>query len=70
MADGSLKFVGVEYITFKGLAALEGQLFNFNSAPNRYGLDPFDKLHVWASKPNHAGHFANNNPDISCNAAK
>jgi hypothetical protein len=53
-----------------GTAALEGQLFNFNSAPNRYGLDPFYELHVWAWKPNSTGHFADNNPDVSCNAAK
>ncbi|RUU09163.1 hypothetical protein EOD10_25900, partial [Mesorhizobium sp. M7A.T.Ca.TU.009.01.3.2] len=37
MADGALKLVAVEYITSKGPASLDGQLFNFNSAPNRYG---------------------------------
>jgi hypothetical protein len=41
MADGKMALVAVEYIAFKGPAALEGHLFNFNSAPNRYGLDPF-----------------------------
>jgi hypothetical protein len=46
MADGTLKLVAVEYITSKGAASLEGQLFNFNSAPNRYGLGPFYELHV------------------------
>ena len=70
MADGKMALVAVEYIAFKGPAALEGQLFNFNSAPNRYGLDPFYELHVWAWKPNSTGHFADNNPDVSCNAAK
>jgi hypothetical protein len=44
--DGKMALVAVEYITFKGPASLEGQLFNFNSAPNRYGLDPFYELHV------------------------
>ena len=68
MADGSLKLVAVEYITFKGPASLEGHLFNFNSAPNRYGLDPFYELHVWAWKPNPAGAFTDNNPDVSCGA--
>src|SRR6185437_7903641 len=38
-ADGRMTLVAVEYITFKGPASLEGQLFNFNGAPNRYGLD-------------------------------
>lgn len=69
-ADGKLKLVAVEYIAFKGPAALEGQLFNFNSAPNRYGLDPFYELHVWAWKQNPAGPFADNNPKVSCEAAK
>lgn len=68
-SDGKLVLVAVEYIAFKGPAALEGHLFNFNSAPNRYGLDPFYELHIWAWKRNPAGHFADNNPNVSCNAA-
>jgi hypothetical protein len=70
MADGKMALVAVEYIAFKGPAALEGHLFNFNSAPNRYGLDPFYELHVWAWKANPTGHFADNNPKVSCDAAK
>lgn len=69
MADGTLTLVAVEYITFKGPASLEGHLFNFVNAPNRYGLDPFYELHVWAWKPNPAGTFADMNPDVSCDAA-
>ena len=69
MADGTLALVAVEYIAFKGPASLEGQLFSFNSAPNRYGLDPFYELHVWAWKPNPTGAFADNNPDVSCDHA-
>ena len=69
MPDGKLALVAVEYIAFKGPASLEGQLFSFNSAPNRYGLDPFYELHVWAWKPNLTGAFADNNPDVSCDAA-
>jgi hypothetical protein len=68
-ADGKLALVGVEYITFKGPAVLEGQLFSFNGAPNRYGLDPFYELHVWAWKANPTGTFADWNPDVSCDAA-
>jgi len=68
MADGKLKLVAVEYITSKGPASLEGQLFNFNSAPNRYGLGAFYELHVWAWKKNPTGTFADMNPNVSCDA--
>jgi hypothetical protein len=64
--DGKMALVAVEYITFKGPASLEGQLFNFNGAPNRYGLDPFYELHVWAWKPNPRGPYADMNPDVTC----
>jgi hypothetical protein len=66
MPDGKMALVAVEYITFKGPASLEGQLFNFNGAPNRYGLEPFYELHVWAWKPNSRGPYADMNPDVSC----
>lgn len=68
-ANGKLALVAVEYITFEGPASLEGQLFNFNGAPNRYGLAPFYELHVWAWRKNPVGHFADNNPNVSCDAA-
>src|SRR4029453_14051305 len=35
-ADGKMTLIAVEYITSKGPAALQGQLFNFLGAPNRY----------------------------------
>ena len=70
MADGTLKLIAVEYITAKGPASLEGHLFNFNTAPNRYGLGPFYELHVWAWKPNPTGAFADMNPNVSCDAMK
>ncbi|AZO57291.1 MAG: hypothetical protein EOS78_26335 [Mesorhizobium sp.] len=70
MADGKLRLVAVEYITSKGPASLGGQLFNFNSAPNRYGLGAFYELHVWAWKKNPTGIFADMNPDVSCDAVK
>ncbi|WP_292404790.1 hypothetical protein [Mesorhizobium sp.] len=65
-ADGMLKLVAVEYITSKGPASLDGHLFNFNSAPNRYGLGAFYELHVWAWKGNPTGTFADMNPNVSC----
>lgn len=68
-ADGSLELVAVEYITHKGPAALDGHLFSFTGAPNRYGLDPFYELHVWAWRDNPTGAFADMNPAVSCDAA-
>ena len=69
-SDGKLKLVAVEYVAFKGPAALEGHLFNFVSEPNRYGLDKFYELHVWAWKKNPVGNFADNNPDVTCDVMK
>ena len=68
-ADGSLVLVGVEYITFAGPAALEGHLLHFQGSPNRYGLDPFYELHVWAHRDNPAGPFADMNSKVSCEFA-
>jgi len=68
-SDGKLALIAVEYITPKGPAALEGQLFNFTGAPNRYGLGPFYQLHVWAWKANPHGAFADMNPKVTCEHA-
>jgi hypothetical protein len=67
--DGKMALVAVEYITSKGPAQLQGQLFNFTGAPNRYGLGPFYELHVWAWKSNPRGAFADMNPNVSCEHA-
>ncbi len=67
-ADGSLKLIAVEYISFKGPASIDGHLMNFNGAPNSYGLDPFYEIHVWAWKMNPRGTFADDNPNVSCDA--
>jgi len=66
--DGKLLLVGVEYITFKGPASLEGHLFSYFGAPNRYGLNPYYELHVWAWKANPKGTFVDMNPMVSCDA--
>jgi hypothetical protein len=69
-ADGKMTLIAVEYITSKGPAELQGHLFNFTGAPNRYGLGPFYELHVWAWKANPTGTFADMNPNVSCDAAR
>jgi hypothetical protein len=66
--DGSLDLIAVEYITAKGPAELQGHLFSFTNAPNRYGLGPFYELHVWAWKKNQTGAFADMNQDVTCDA--
>ena len=69
MPDGRNELIAVEYITSKGPASLEGQLFNFNGAPNRYGLGPFYELHVWAFEDNPVGTFADWNTLVNCKQA-
>lgn len=66
--DGKLELIAVEYITTKGPAELDGHLFSFTNAPNRYGLPPFYELHVWAWRHNPTGAFADMNPTVSCDA--
>jgi hypothetical protein len=68
-ADGSMELVAVEYLTTKGPANLDGHLFSFSGAPNRYGLPAFYELHVWAWRDNPTGTFADMNPNVSCAAA-
>ncbi len=66
--NGRMTLVAVEYITSKGPASLDGHLFNYNTAPNRYGLGPYYDLHVWAWRANPSGTFAEMNPKVSCDA--
>jgi hypothetical protein len=69
LPSGGYRLVGVEYITFAGPAALEGHLFNYSGAPNRYGIpDPYYELHVWAWKRNPIGTFADWHPNVTCDA--
>jgi hypothetical protein len=71
---GGLRLVGVEYIVLVDAwhahhaepPVLEGQVFQYNGSPNRYALPPFYELHVWASRENPHGAFADWNPRVSC----
>lgn len=74
MRDGRLELLGVEYIVLvkawhndnKFPPSLLGQVFTYNGSPNRYGLDPFYALHVWAWRDNPHGTFVDWNPQVSC----
>jgi hypothetical protein len=74
MRDGRLDLLGVEYIVLvkdwhknnKLPPTLQGQVFTYNDSPNRYGLDPFYALHVWAWRDNPHGTFVDWNPQVSC----
>jgi hypothetical protein len=47
---------------------LNGQIFHFFDAPNRFGLRPFYTLHVWAWKDSPTGTFVNWNKNVRCDA--
>ena len=73
--DGGLRLTGADYLVFaddwhkaNGAAPPElmGQLFHLFESPNRFGLNPFDTLHVWAWKENPYGAFLNWHPQVSC----
>ena len=47
-------------------AFLEGQLFNFAGASNRYGLGAFYGLQLGLRRPNPRRAFADMNPKLTC----
>jgi hypothetical protein len=69
------ELVGVEYIVDaktwlknnKGVTpALDGQDFQLVGSPNRFNLDPFFELHVWAWRENPQGAYVDWNNHVSC----
>ncbi len=76
MADGRMRFVGLEYIVLEsvwsanhpggGVPALDGNLLNYVGAPNRYGLPAFYEMHVWAWQGNPAGSYSDWNTRVTC----
>ena len=73
-SNGRLRITGADYLvlaadwdtTHTSAPELNGQLFHYFEAPNRFGLPAFYTLHVWAWKDNPAGTFTNWNPNVSC----
>jgi len=75
-SDGAFRLVGVEFIVLASVwegknppgstPALDGDLLNYVSAPNRYGLPDFYEIHVWAWENNPKGRFADWNTHVSC----
>jgi hypothetical protein len=75
-SNGKMTLVGVEFIldSASWLAAnnntppvLDGQVFNFVGAPNRFNIPSFFELHVWAWRDNPQGAFVDWNNDVTCN---
>jgi hypothetical protein len=74
-SNGKLTLVGVEFIldSASWLAAnnnaapvLDGQVFNFVPAPNRFAINSFFELHVWAWRGNPQGSFVDWNNAVTC----
>lgn len=72
-ANGEMKLVAVEFIIYAsalpaGAAPPEvaGHLMLYVDSPNRYGLQAFYELHVWAWKDNPQGPFVDWNNHVSC----
>lgn len=74
MKNGRMRLLGVEYVviaddwhdTHETPPVLMGQVLNYVSSPNRYGIPAFYELHVWVWKHNPLGTFADFNPLVSC----
>jgi hypothetical protein len=75
LGGGNMRLVGVEFIVDattwqkKNPAPpqLYQQLLQMILSPNRYGLDTFYELHVWAWQDNPNGAFVDWNNKVTCN---
>ena len=73
---GGFRLVGAEFIVLvatwqsknpgKGPPNLEGNRLNLVGSPNRYGLDPFYEIHVWAWQENPSGNLSDWNNHVTC----
>jgi hypothetical protein len=73
--NGRMILVGVEFIldSASWLASnnntppvLDGHVFNFVAAPNRFNIPSFFELHVWAWRENPQGAFVDWNNHVNC----
>lgn len=73
--DGTLRLAALEFLVDKASwdaghsrrpSLLRAHGFDFNTAPNRFGLDPFYSQHVWAWKRNRTGLLSMWNPAVHC----
>jgi hypothetical protein len=75
LGGGKMRLVGVEFIVDaatwqkknSGPPQLYQQLLQLIPSPNRYGLDTFYELHVWAWQDNPNGAFVDWNNKVNCN---
>jgi hypothetical protein len=77
LPNGRLRLIGADFLVDKrawdtahpeGTPQIMGQLLHLFESPNRFGLDPFYTLHVWAWKDNPNGAFVNWHPKVNCEA--
>jgi hypothetical protein len=77
--NGRLRLIGADYLVpakdwhtanpdALGAPVLMGQIMHLFEAPNRFGLESFYTLHVWAWKDNPTGMFVNWHSKVSCEA--
>jgi len=73
--NGKMRLVGVEFILDSATwlannnntpPVLDGQVFNFVDAPNRFNIPSFFELHVWAWRDNPKGAFVDWNNHVTC----
>jgi hypothetical protein len=75
LGGGRMQLVGVEFIVDASTwgkknpapPELYQQLFQLIPSPNRYGLNTFYELHVWAWQDNPNGAFVDWNNKVNCN---
>jgi hypothetical protein len=72
--NGQMKLVGVEYIADQatwlqnnsGPPVLDGRVFLLVGYPNRFTINAFFELHVWAWRDNPQGSFVDWNDRVTC----
>jgi hypothetical protein len=77
LPNGGRRIIGADYLVYAkdwhahngaGTPQINGQLMHLIESPNRYGLEAFYTLHVWAWKNNPQGAFTNWHANVSCDA--